>query len=157
MYCSNCGTQLEPNTRFCHKCGTEQDLTTQAVERPTPEPEATPEMPPQPQKAEPIAPPPDPLMPEPKATETPVTSAAVKGRETPLSVMGYMITMVVLLLPLIGPIMALIWSFSRKVNINRQNFARAILILGVVSLILISIAFYYFQSMLLPMMEGMEI
>lgn len=51
------------------------------------------------------------------------------GREKPLSTGGFIGTMLLFAIPLAGLIMSLVWSFSKRVNINRRNYSRAYLIL----------------------------
>lgn len=54
----------------------------------------------------------------------------------PMTVGSYIITLIVLAIPLVGFIMSLVWSFSSNVNINKKNLCRAILIIYLVSALL---------------------
>lgn len=54
----------------------------------------------------------------------------------PLSVLGYIGTMIVFAIPIVGLIMMFVWAFGSNVNKNRKNFAIAALIMGVVAIIL---------------------
>jgi len=48
----------------------------------------------------------------------------------------WLVTMILLNIPILGIILALIWGFSSNVNKSKQNFAKAYLILLIIGLIL---------------------
>lgn len=48
--------------------------------------------------------------------------------ESPMSVGDWMITILILAIPLVNLIMYLVWAFSSSGNLNRKNFCRASLI-----------------------------
>ncbi len=59
----------------------------------------------------------------------------------PMTVGGWMLTLLVLAIPLVNLIMYLVWALSGSVNLNRRNFCRAsiywfLIILGIYVLIL---------------------
>lgn len=56
--------------------------------------------------------------------------------DRPLSIGNYIVLMIVGAIPVVGIIMMLIWAFSRNTNTNRQNYARAMLIMMAVAIIL---------------------
>lgn len=55
---------------------------------------------------------------------------------TPLSIGNYIVMMIVGSIPVVGLIMMLVWAFSRNTNKNRQNYARALLIMMLIALVL---------------------
>ena len=59
----------------------------------------------------------------------------------PITVGGWMLTLLVLAIPLVNLIMYLVWALSSSGNLNRRNFCRAsiywfLIILGIYVLIL---------------------
>ncbi len=57
-------------------------------------------------------------------------------RRKPLSLIQSTLLVIVTLIPILNMIMLLIWSFKKNTNVNRQNIARAILIVALVSFII---------------------
>lgn len=55
---------------------------------------------------------------------------------TPLSIGNYLVMMIVSAIPLVGLIMTLIWAFGSSTNKNKQNYARAMLILMLIGIVL---------------------
>ena len=55
-------------------------------------------------------------------------------RSEPLSVGDFAIIMIISAIPLVNLIMLLVWAFGSDVNVNRQNYARASLLLMVICL-----------------------
>lgn len=64
--------------------------------------------------------------------------------QTPVSIGEWMITLLIMTLPLINVIMLFIWAFSGNSNISKANWAKATIIWGV-----IIIAVYLFFILLL--------
>lgn len=56
--------------------------------------------------------------------------------EQSIGVGEWLVTMILLNIPILGIILALIWGFSSNVNKSKQNFAKAYLILLIIGLIL---------------------
>jgi len=56
--------------------------------------------------------------------------------EQSIGVGEWLVTMILLNIPILGLILALIWGFSSNVNKSKQNFAKAYLILLIIGLIL---------------------
>ena len=54
----------------------------------------------------------------------------------PLSVGAYMLMMLIGMISPINVILYLIWAFSPNTNINRKNFARAMLLMWLIAIIL---------------------
>jgi uncharacterized membrane protein YidH (DUF202 family) len=53
-----------------------------------------------------------------------------------ISVKEWILTMIILAIPLLNLIMLFIWSFSQSVNINKRNYSRATLILMAIALVI---------------------
>ncbi len=71
-----------------------------------------------------------------------LTQAFADAREippaesSPLSAGDYVVMFILFSIPVVNLVLALIWGFGSNVNLNRKNFAKAILILWLVMLIL---------------------
>jgi len=63
-----------------------------------------------------------------------------QNQSAPLSVGQYMIIFLIYLIPLVNIIMLFVWAFSNNVNINKKNYARAMLIWTLI-LIVLSVLF----------------
>jgi len=61
--------------------------------------------------------------------------------DKPLSVKEWVITLILVAIPLVGFIMLLIWAFDDNGNINKKNFAKGSLVVMLI-MIVISIFFY---------------
>lgn len=111
--CEGCGTALNDGTKFCTVCGRlVPTVQTQQVGIPNPYYAQ-----PQPQTY----------------YQTPPQQANYAYQNTaPMTVGQYILTMIISAIPLVGFIMLLVWSFGSNQNINKKNFARAVLIIGII-------------------------
>jgi len=70
-------------------------------------------------------------------------SAAPAAADAPLGVTDFLLMRIITLIPIVGLVMLLIWSFGATDNLNRRNFCRSELILyiagQILSLILVGI------------------
>lgn len=130
QFCNSCGTMLDANATFCGNCGKSVVPHTD-----TAQPQASPS---QPSYSNPA-----PAYVPPVQQQTyyqpaqPVYSNAAANSETkPMSVGDYLITFIVLGIPLVGFIMSLVWAFGSNVNLNKKNYCRAYLILAIIGVIL---------------------
>ncbi|MDR1188614.1 MAG: zinc ribbon domain-containing protein [Bifidobacteriaceae bacterium] len=106
-HCVNCGAALVEGSRYCVSCGA--DSATAAP----------------------------PASPEPaRLVRRPAPEPILDSRRDVVSTGGYIGTVILLSLPLIGMISAIIWAWSGRTNLNRRNLARASLILALVGLVL---------------------
>jgi len=64
------------------------------------------------------------------------TPQAVNRDTAPMSVGDWIITLILLYIPLVGFVCMLYWALSSSGNVNRKNFAIAALIIAVVVIIL---------------------
>jgi uncharacterized membrane-anchored protein len=63
------------------------------------------------------------------------------NNDKPLSVKDWVITLILVAIPLVGFIMLLIWAFDDNGNIHKKNFAKGSLVVMLI-MIVISIFFY---------------
>lgn len=77
----------------------------------------------------------------------------MENRTAPVLSLGdWIITFIILAIPLVNIIMLFVWGFSSNTNPNKQNFAKATLIIYLVGLVL----FFLFGGMaFLGAMRGM--
>lgn len=98
MLCKNCNTQIEDNARFCHACGADATADNQPVVSPVSIPE-------QPVRSQ-------------------ITVDDLPEHLRPLSPWSYFGLQILYIIPIIGFIFLIIFSF-KKSNINRRNFTRS--------------------------------
>ncbi len=60
-------------------------------------------------------------------------SPAVMPDTSPMSVGSYILMIILTAIPIVGIIMLFVWSFSGSTNLNKKNFARAQLLLMLIS------------------------
>ncbi|HBL84796.1 MAG: hypothetical protein A2Y17_01605 [Clostridiales bacterium GWF2_38_85] len=107
MFCKKCGTQMDDNAKFCPSCGAVNGAQSQQTYAPSQQTYA----PPQPQMQ---------------------YNMMNQYLSTPLSMGQYLGMMFLQLIPLVGFILLLMWAFGSNVNVNKKNYARAILIYGII-------------------------
>ena len=134
MFCANCGKELEEDAKFCDSCGekveaeeveaqseeevvVEETKTEQVKAEPKPQPVKKEE----PKKQE---------KPAPVYTETKKTS--VVSLTKPLGVFSYIWMFILMSLPVINIIMVLVWAFGRNKNVNKKNYAWAVIIMFII-------------------------
>ena len=142
MFCPNCGKKNPDDSRFCESCGS--NLNDQAA--PAAAPAAPPAQPAYTAPAQPAyAPQPQPVYtppvqpayaaaPQAGYYQQPAYQAADLNK--PLSIGGFMVTYLVLAIPLVNLIMLFVWAFGSNANTNRKNMCRAILIFAVIGIAL---------------------
>ncbi len=128
-FCGSCGTPIEEGARFCPSCGKPADAPP-----PAPPPPQASYTPPPAQTNQYYAPPPPPA---PVYQAPPSYSAAPVpqnyGADTsPMTVGQYIVTFIVLAIPLVGFIMMLVWAFGSNVNVNKKNLCKAALIMALI-------------------------
>ncbi len=124
MICSQCGKNNPDDARFCDGCGN----TLQAA--PINQGYAPPPPPPQYQQPQ-----------YQQSYQQPGYTPAVDN--SPLSVGQYIGMYLIQLIPVVGFILLLVWAFSADTNLNKKNWAKAMLIImliGIALTIVISIA-----------------
>jgi len=139
-YCEGCGAAFDDSSKFCTSCGranSAQAAPTQ-VPRPVP-PQAPPPQAPRPQ--------------QPQYTQQQPNYYQRPPLDAPLTVWQYIGTFILSGLPMVGFILLLVWAFSSDTNINKKNFARALLILGVIVGVLYAIFAIVFSKVLFDLIN----
>lgn len=67
-------------------------------------------------------------------------------RDEVMTLKDWVITLVILMIPLVNIIMMFVWAFSSSENRNRSNFAKAYLIIGLIVFGLVMISMLFFGS-----------
>jgi len=113
--CTSCGAALSEGLKFCPNCGAK--VTAILSEANNAALLASPESP----QAGAV----------PEAIPTPAPVSAPAQSEKPMGFMGYLLTLVVFALPLIGQIAAFLWAFGKNTRRSRKNLAAAQLIVWI--------------------------
>ncbi|MBC7960336.1 MAG: zinc ribbon domain-containing protein [Vallitaleaceae bacterium] len=141
MFCEQCGKQMPDESVFCPNCGaknteseTVQEISAAqaAVEQPVVQP--IPVVQPKPVTQSKPAPQPVQQQVQPQYVQQPVVPSADLTK--PISILGYMGTIFLLALPIVGLVMMFVWAFGSKVNKNRKNLSIALLIFLVIEIVL---------------------
>ena len=83
-------------------------------------------------------------------------SASDERRSAPMRTSQFFGSLLLLGIPLVGQILMLVWTFSRKVNVNRRNLARAALIYFLIAVV-IGVAVWYFWFQILALLSSVSI
>ena len=135
MYCENCGANIPDDSKFCTECGTNftDAVPAAPVRRPVqaaahaaPPPQPTYISQPQKSVQPAYAPPPQPYY-----NQTAGYGSMQANRE-PLGVGSYIGMFFLSAIPMVGFIMLLVWAFGSSVNLNKKNYARAILLMSLI-------------------------
>lgn len=105
-----------------------------AVAKPIPAPTPTPTAKPIPAPAPTAAAKP---IPTPTARPAAPRAQAVDSRDLPMTLGGWIVTMLILLIPIANIIMPFIWAFGSDVNRSKKTFFQAMLLVNVVVIILV--------------------
>lgn len=126
-FCESCGVQLTGEEKFCHSCGVPTGGQAQVKTNPPVRVNN-----PGSQQAAPVGsqqfiPPQNNIY---------VGQNYNSGVSAPLSVGQYILTFILLGIPLVNIILLFVWSFGSDVNLNKKNFCRATLIMGIIVTVL---------------------
>lgn len=174
-FCTFCGTQVPDDIKFCTSCGKPMGITVkvpaqpvQPVQQVQPQAPSPPPQPqPQPQQAPPVytqpqaapppqqayvAPPAQPYAAQPYAAQpyapAPDPNALPPGSKyEPITTGGFIGIMLLMMLPIVNFILLLVWACGGCRKVNKTNFARAMLIIMLISAVLSGIIFLIFGSM----------
>jgi hypothetical protein len=140
-FCTECGANVADDIKFCTGCGKPMG----EAPAPQPQPQQTIQTVATPIRQTPPvqpAPPPKQQAPAYQSPQQPVYGAAQGDNPPPkgskYAVMGtlaYIGHFLLFALPIVGLIFAIKWAFSSRINQNRRNLARAMLIFAVIGLI----------------------
>ncbi|MBE6031411.1 MAG: zinc ribbon domain-containing protein [Clostridiales bacterium] len=143
-FCINCGAEIPDGTAFCTGCGTKIEETMPQVPvteaATTPEEPAQPQTPPKQQTYQ--TPPQQPVYQQP--AQVPYDVPPI-GKYGVVSTGYFFFMMIFYAIPVIGTIACIFTAFKGK-NKNKKNFAKAMLIWLVISLILSLVLFFAFKA-----------
>ena len=130
-YCNSCGAALENGMQFCKNCGApaaaqpvvnQQPMNQQPMNQ-------------QPMNQQPLYQAAPPQYQQPYAGYVSTSQSYPQAPSVePLGVGQYIGMMFLGAIPLVGFILLLVWAFSSDTNLNKRNYARAILILMLVGI-----------------------
>jgi hypothetical protein len=152
QFCESCGNALEAGSTFCNNCGKSTTVTPTQASAPVQAPVQSYSAPsstytaPQPQPVYQAAPP------NYQAGYQPNYQQGV-ANDKPLSVGEYILTFIVMGIPIVGFIMTLVWAFGSNANINKRNYCRAYLILALIVIVLYILLMIVFGAFLLPIFK----
>lgn len=69
-----------------------------------------------------------------------------------MSLGDWIITFIILCIPIVGIVMMFVWAFSKSTNPNKANFCKASLILTLISIVLM---FLFGGAAIMSLMSGM--
>lgn len=127
MFCPSCGKQNPDGSKFCESCGATMSSQNSA---PPPPQQSYNSAPPPPQQN--YSPPQQnsytaPGFPAPGRPQGP---SGQSGLDAPLTMGNYIVMM--LLSSITCGIALLVWAFGGNVNTNKKNYARAVLLMGLI-------------------------
>ncbi len=76
------------------------------------------------------------------------------SNQKPMSVKDWLITLVIMMIPLVGFIMLFVYAFSDNENVNKKNWAKAQLIVMAVVLGLLFLFFILFGAVFASALAG---
>lgn len=134
MFCENCGAKVQDGAAFCSECG----ASTAAQQAQEAQPAYA-----QPQPyAAPVQPPPQ------QSYAQPAYAPQARFNSEPLSLGQYIGMLLLLCIPIANIVLLFVWAFGSTVNLNKKNYARAMLILIGVMLVFWIIAGGAFAAMI---------
>jgi hypothetical protein len=164
MFCPKCGTNVPEGSKFCETCGNNMQTAaeqTEIQEQPVKPQEPAPVAPPPVQRPQPqsqpvyqtqpqspvypLKPPSQPApQPQPQYQQRPQPAPAPINntyngddpREKPYSVGGWLLTMLIMCVPLVNIVMIFVWAFGSKTNKSKKNYFIAALIMAAIGIIL---------------------
>jgi len=140
--CSQCNRDVPDNVKFCPSCGTKIEQTDAQAPTQQPTPQYTQ---PTPQYAQPA---PQYAQPAPQYTTQPPTE-----QSGVLSTIAWIGVLILGAIPVVGLIVYIIWAFANLNNKNLRNFARAILILWIITFVSALIAGIIFWTVIASFMD----
>lgn len=137
MFCEKCGTNLPDGARVFNACGApvESAPPSYVVAEPAPAHPVpvAPVYAPQAQPAYAAAPVQTAYAPQQQQSST--YPGQLDGNE-PLSLGQYLVMLLLMLVPILNLVMLFVWGFGSSSSLNRKNFARAMLIVSAIMLVI---------------------
>ena len=138
MFCPKCGKEVSNELAFCSGCGnpSSRNNDNQQINLNSSQNEYY--APPRPQQPTYVPPQPSPMRPANNSggyQSTPISQGNLSN-DAPLSVGNYIGMMILSAIPIVGFILILVWGFGSNVNQNKKNWARAMLILMIIGIVL---------------------
>lgn len=131
--CTNCGSQVADGVKFCTSCGTAiATVTTSPPVQPAPQP---------------IQQPAPPTYAVPAAPARGDAAPPQGSKYEPISTGGFFGIMLLMLIPIVNFLLLIIWACGGCRKVNKQNFAKAMLLwmlVGIGLSVLIGIVFSIF-------------
>ncbi len=144
-FCTKCGANIPAGIKFCTSCGTPAGVPLQPVTAVAPAPIPT--------AYQPVSPPMPAASPQ---QQPPVMNGNVPqvsgGSSTVMGTGAYIGTMLLFGLPIIGGLACIIMAFAAG-NLNRRNFARAMLVFMIIGFVLSIVLYFIFSWMLEAVMQ----
>ena len=138
QYCQSCGSTLDEGAQFCRACGAAQTVQPQQQEFASP-------------YAAPYAQPTPVIPPQPSYYANPAQQSY-----PPVGVGEYIVMLILSGIPIIGLILLISWAFGSQVNPSKRNFARAVLLLGLIGIVLAVLLSATLVPMMYSLIESME-
>lgn len=150
MICTNCGKNLPENAKFCGACGSQMGMAAQPAQSQNAQPQRIVE--PQMQQQFRPTPPPPQQPPQQQMYRGNINNSGSAQAYSPsiMSVGSYLVTFLIVCIPIVGFIMLLVWSFGSSTNQNKKNFARALLVIMVITAVLYFVLGGMIMAMFMP-------
>lgn len=141
MNCPKCGAPMEENARFCTNCGSAAEQpAVQAAEQPSDGTVLPPPVYSQPVEA-PVA---QPVYTQPDYQQSAYTAPAQTGyapEYRPLNPLAYIGYAILFCIPFIGLVSMIVLAINND-NINRRNYARAFIIVRILTVVIVVFGFF---------------
>jgi hypothetical protein len=156
-FCENCGNKITEEMKFCMSCGCELNNSQQEVIKPVNTQNTTESWMHQninaPLQNNPL---PHAYLNQP---QQPMPTFLTKSNSTtdptlaPLSTGQFIITFIILSIPVIGFIALMVWAFGSNVNRNKKSYARAVLIMMIITSITVFLLWSSVIGIILELMK----
>ncbi|MDD4769769.1 MAG: zinc ribbon domain-containing protein [Eubacteriales bacterium] len=145
MFCPKCGTNVPEGSKFCESCGYNMQQAEQGVYQVSPQEMPKPTYNPNPAPA---------YQPQPRPQPAPAyqnnTVHIVDPRDKPYGIGGWLWTVLLAGIPILGIIPLAVWAFGRNTNKSKKNWAIIMFILKALVIILLAILIIYLYNKCWP-------
>ncbi len=126
MFCTTCGKEIPENSAVCPSCGVSASSEASGGQNGY--------------SAPPVYQPPQPN----QYNQYPAAPKEEDEKTKPLGIGQWVLTLIVMAIPLVGFIMMIVWAVSSTTNVNRKNYCIAALIIGVITFALFMVFLFTF-------------